>query len=384
MQAPPTWNPQADHVLADPETAHDHMRCHQPLAHSEALGWSVFRHADVSRVLADPHTFSSRVSRHLVVPNGMDPPEHTRYRQLLDPYFSDAAMARLEPQYQAICAELMRGVPADTEVEVTEALAHPFALQTLCGFLGWPEAMEPALRAWIALRHAAVQAGDAEALRAVAFSFDATIRALLAERRARGDQGPRDVTASLLALTLDGRPLSDDELVSILRNWTVGELGTMAASAGLLAHHLATHPELQDRLRADPGLVPAANDEILRIHAPLPTNRRVTTRPCTLGGVELPAGARLTLMWGAANRDESVFESPLACDPGRDAAPNLLYGAGIHACPGAPLARMALVCFVQALLAHTRRLALAPSLPAVAARWPVSGFQQLGLRFSPA
>ncbi|MCG3024083.1 cytochrome P450, partial [Escherichia coli] len=90
-------------------------------------------------------------------------------------------------------------------------------------------------------------------------------------------------------------------------NWTVGELGTIAASVGILANFLATHPEIQTRLREDPSLIGAANDEILRAHAPLIANRRVATRDVEVNGRLIPAGERVTVVWASANRDESVF-----------------------------------------------------------------------------
>nr|WP_293048559.1 cytochrome P450 [Pandoraea sp.] len=165
-----------------------------------------------------------------------------------------------------------------------------------------------------------------------------------------------------------------------MRNWTVGELGTIAACVGILAHYLAEHPSLQQDLRAEPALLPDTIDEILRIHAPLITNRRVTTRPVEIGGRHIPAGQRITIMWASANRDEAVFGTPDECRPAQNAARNLLYGAGIHACPGAPLARLELRAIMQALLAHTRRISLVPGNPPVAEVYPGAGFASLPLR----
>jgi hypothetical protein len=124
--------------------------------------------------------------------------------------------------------------------------------------------------------------------------------------------------------------------VSILRNWTVGELGTIAASAGIVAAYLAEHPELQRDLRANPHDLPAAIDEILRIHPPLIANRRLAATGVELGGRTIAAGERVTVLWASANRDEGVFGDPDEYDPQRNAAANLLYGRGIHDCPGAP------------------------------------------------
>ena len=130
--------------------------------------------------------------------------------------------------------------------------------------------------------------------------------------------------------------------MSILRNWTVGEVGTISAAVGILVHFLAEHPDLQQQLRDRPSLLPTAIDEILRIHGPLVANRRITTRPVEIGGRKLDAGERISLIWVAANRDGRVFEDADAFRLDRDPAQNLLYGMGIHVCPGASLASLEL------------------------------------------
>src|SRR5690606_13124590 len=145
---------------------------------------------------------------------------------------------------------------------------------------------------WTLKNQAATLARDEAAMGAVALEFDRYITELLAVRRTAGSAAPDDTTSRLLRDQSLGRPLTDDELVSILRNWTVGELGTISASIGILVHYLATHGDLQQQLREQPGLLSVAIDEILRIEAPLIMNRRVTTKPVTLGGRELAAGTR--------------------------------------------------------------------------------------------
>lgn len=362
---------------------HDPTYHAAPLTEDGAGGWVVTGHAEVCRILADHDTFSSRVSRHLAVPNGMDPPEHSRYRALIEPHFSAARMAELAPRCQAICDDLVGTLAHGDAIEAMAGLADPFALRLQCAFLGWNDSRHTPLQDWIQQKNAAVASGDPQALEAVAHSFDTTIRTILAERRSRSGAFPDDITTALLHSTLDGQPLDDAVLVSILRNWTVGELGTIAASAGILLHWLATHPDLQSALRRQPEDITAANDEILRIHAPLPSNRRITTRACTLAGIDLPAGARLTLMWGAANRDASVFDAPLECRPARSPAANLLYGAGIHACPGAGMSRMALDTLIRTTLARTRHIEPARAIETQPASSPASGFALLGLHLHP-
>lgn len=382
MNTVAAWDPHSPELLADPIGALDALRQRCPVAHSDALHLSVLGHADTLRVLLDPDTFSNRTSRHLAVPNSMDPPEHGLYRSVIEPYFDAARMAQFLPVCQRLCEQLVAHLPSDGEVELMSALAYPFAVQMQCAFLGWPDSLHEPLLQWIHKKNAACQSGAQETLAAVATEFDSTIRSLLAARREAGDRDPDDATARLMRERVAGRPLTEAEIVSVLRNWTVGELGTMASSVGIIGYHLATHPLLQRTLRDDPGLIGAANDEILRIHAPLIANRRRATRPACVGGHTLDAGDRLSIIWASANRDETVFDEPDTVRLDRDPTLNLLYGAGIHACPGAPLARMELAGIVAALLARTSDIAPIADKPPRHNAYPASGYAEAAVHIT--
>ncbi|TFH87688.1 cytochrome P450 [Billgrantia azerbaijanica] len=374
------WDPRAESVLEDQIAAYDALRSRCPVAYSDYLQWSLLRHADVRRVLEDHETFSNAASRHLSVPNAMDPPEHTRFRRLIEPYFGPEPMAAFAPRCRAIAEDLVARLPETGEVEAMAELGQDFALEIQCAFMGWPASLHEPLRDWTRRQHAATLAGDRQALGELALEFDGVIRDLLETRRAAGEAAPDDVTTRIMNETVEGRALSDEEIVSILRNWTVGELGTISASIGILVRYLAANPELQARLRGEPELLPAAIDEILRLDAPLMSNRRRTTRPVEIGGRHIPAGERLTILWGSANRDAAVFGDPDEFRLDRDPADNLLYGAGIHVCPGAPLARLELRLFMEALLAGTVHLAPMDGKPAVRARFPAGGYSRVPLR----
>jgi cytochrome P450 len=153
----------------------------------------------------------------------------------------------------------------------------------------------------------------------------------------------------------------------------------MASCVGILVQYLAERPELQQGMRQQPGLLPAAIDEILRMHAPLIANRRIVRKDVEIAGRRLAARDRVTLIWASANRDESVFGDPDEFRLDRDPELNLLYGAGIHVCPGAPLARMELTIVLGTLLARTRRIAPIPGKAPVKACYPASGFSLLPL-----
>ncbi|BAK75559.1 cytochrome P450 [Pseudogulbenkiania sp. NH8B] len=375
----PDWDARAPAVLQDQIRAYDDMRHRCPVAYSEYLNWSLFRHDDVMQALTDPKTFSNAVSSYPSIPNGMDPPEHTAYRMLIDPYFAPEAMARFEPVCRRIAVDLVRELPSAGEVELMGQFAEDFALQIQCAFMGWPVALHDPLRRWTHRNRAATLAADRAAMAAVALEFDGYIRAQLDARRAAGDQAPDDVTRRLLGETLQGRTLSDAEIVCIVRNWTVGELSTISSCVGILTQYLAERAELQQRLRQQPELLPAAIDEILRIHAPLIANRRIATRDVEIGGCQLKAGDRVTLIWASANRDETVFGDADEFRLDRDPADNLLYGAGIHVCPGAPLARLELKIVMEALLSQTERIGTVAGKTPVRASYPASGYASLPL-----
>lgn len=377
---PAHWNPRSQEVFKDQIAAYDAMRQRCPVAHSDYLWWSLFRHADVLRVLGDPDSFSNAASNHLSIPNAMDPPEHTPYRAIIDRYFGPELMQAFEPLCRSISESLVAGLPRGACVELMADFAQPFALRMQCAFMGWPDSLHEPLREWIARNHRATREGDRSAMARIAVEFDGHIKQQIVLRRDAGEQAPNDVTDRLLHEHIHGRPLSDEEIVSIVRNWTVGELGTIAASVGILVEYLAAHPALQADLRRQPGDLPAAIDEILRIHAPLIANRRVTTCPVSIAGQNLDAGERLTLIWAAANRDEAVFGDPDAFDPRRNGQHNLLYGAGIHVCPGAPLARLELRVIMQALLAGTTDITLDAHARIERASFPASGFVSLPVR----
>lgn len=373
----PEWDPLAPDVLEDQRGAYDDLRGRCPVAHSDLLGWSVLRHADLLDVLHDHDTFRNQVSQHLSVPNGMDPPEHTAYRRLIESYFGPEPMSRFEPVCDMIAIDLVASITRGRPIEVMDTLGHEFAVRVQCAFMGWSHDLHDPLHAWVHEQHRATLVEDREALVASARRFDDVVQGVLDTRRMAGAAAPDDATTQLLRESVDGRSLTDDEIVSIVRNWTVGELGTIAASVGIIVAYLAHHPEVETLLRADSSAIPAAIDEILRIDPPLIANRRITASHVDLAGVPLPTGARVTVLWASANRDQRVFGDPDEFRLDRDPSSNLLYGAGIHVCPGAPLARLELRSFVTAFLAATERLRPELDPAPVRATYPAGGYRSV-------
>jgi cytochrome P450 len=373
------WNPVDEQVLSDQRAAYDAMRERCPVAHSDFLGWSLFHHQDVVDVLDDPKTFSS-ASRHRAIPNGIDPPEHAIYRQLLEPYFSGESMARFEPVCRRIAAETVQTLidGQDGAVELISEFVEPFPLKALCAFLGWPEDSWERLRGWNHGNQQAALSSDRVAGKTLAATFTGYVEQELRAHRDAGLNQSDDITANLMTREVNGARLSDEDIVSILRNWTAGQ-GTVASGIGNVVHYLARDGQLQAQLRANPGLLPAAIDEILRVDGPLVMNRRTATRDVEIGGRPIGTGEPLTLIWIAANRDGSAFDDPESVRLDRDGSNNLVFGMGIHDCVGAPLARLELRLAIEELLARTSQIELAEDNPPRAV-YPGNGFRSMRVR----
>lgn len=383
------WDPTAPEVIADPRAAYDELRSRCPVARDAHGTWCLLRHEDVRRAALDDATFSSAVSRFRNVPNSMDGDEHRRFRELVDGFLGAERVAALGPMLrevaEAVVAELPRGVPIDAVHEWGSIVA----VRAQSRWLGWPAALEQTLLTWIKDNQEAARAGALARTRAIALRFDAIVRGQVLERQSAVKRGTAsaDVTAELMTSTVEDpaapggrRVLTEAETVSVLRNWTAGDLGSLALALGVIVHYLATRSDLQAELRRrvrDTCALDRAIDEILRIDDPFVLNRRVTAHDVELGGRHLPHGARVVLNWTAANRDPAVFGDPDAYRPEENASQNLVYGIGRHACPGRALATHELREALAALLRATRSITLSPSEQAVRERPPLGGYARV-------
>lgn len=317
--------------------------------------WTLVRHADVVAAARDPETFSSRVSRFLQIPNGLDGAEHARFRPLVDSFFTPERMRELEPALHEVAATLVASLPRRAQVDAVE-LGTTYAVRATCGWLGWPASIEAELLHWMRVNHAATRSGELARTRQAAEWFDRIIASLAGARRDAGDSAPDDVTTELLHATVEGRLLTDEEIVSVLRNWTAGDLASIALCVGVVVRYLADHPDVQAQVREqvqDTAALDRAVDEMLRIDDPFVANRRVATREVTVDGRRIGPGEVVVLSWTDANRDPARFGDPDAYRPEENAPGNLVYGTGPHVCPGRPLATLELRLLLRELLAAT-------------------------------
>jgi cytochrome P450 len=384
--------------VADPYEAYAALREGPRVVHDPATDrWLVPRHADVDALLRDrrlgrtylhvaSHAEMGRPEDppHLepfwrVVRAGMldvEPPEHTRLRRLVSRAFTPRVVERLAPTVQAVADRLVDDAVAQGCFDLVATLAEPLPVTVIAELLGVPEADRHLLRPWSAdicgmYELAPTSTAEQAAVRACE-EFSAYLLDLAAERRAR----PQD---DLLTGLVQVDELTDDEVVGtcvLLLN--AGHEATVGTTAlGWLA--LLRHPEQLARLRADPGLLPTAVEELLRWDTPLQLFERWVLEDLELDGVRLPRGAELGLVFGSANRDPAAFERPDRLDVGRRHNPHVTFGAGTHFCLGAALARLELATSFGTVLRRLPRLEL-DAEPVWGPGYVVRGLSELRVR----
>ena len=360
----------------------DKLRPKHPIIRNVAGEWVLLRHADVAAAALDHERFSNAVSRYLQVPNGLDGEEHARYREIIERHLSYDALKPFVPVFEHVATQLMATLPKNTVLDAVNDIGAVFAVRAQCEWLGWPAELEPRLLAWMEQNLVATRSRDSVLMADVAEQFDEIIRSVILPRRAAGNNAPDDVTTRLCRELVDGRLLTEIELVSILRNWTGGDLRSIALCVGVLVAYIAQQPTLTERLRtASNDEVEAIIDEILRLDDPFVSNRRITTCPVHIGGQDIPSGARVELNWTSANRDESVFGNN-QFNPEKNAAENLVYGIGKHVCPGRLLATWELRIALQALLASVQSIKLAPNQQSERETAPMGGYHRVPVIFT--
>jgi hypothetical protein len=382
-------------VVADPYPAFAVARARAPVQWHEGMGlWLAFTHAEsnavlrnrrLGRIWSDKAPAERFESFNLIHRNAileLEPPDHTRLRRLISTAFARGHVERLRPWVQELARSLVDGLverSGGTEpVDVLSGMAEELPVAVIAELLGVPEADRPLLRPWSNAIVKMYEYGrtariEDDAERAAA-EFVAYLRKLAADRRR--SPGEDLLTHLVTVRDSEGDRLTEDELVTtciLLLN--AGHEATVNVSGnGLLA--LLEHPGQLARLRADPGLLPTAIEELMRFDSPLQLFERTATDDVPLGGITVERGQKIAALLGSANRDPAVFANADTLDVGRADNPHISFGAGVHFCIGAPLARGELQASFGALLSRTSRL----ELGAPARRRPefvIRGLQEL-------
>ncbi|MFJ8017026.1 cytochrome P450 [Streptomyces sp. NPDC096339] len=283
-----------------------------------------------------------------------DPPGHTRLRKLVTKAFTTGAVDELRPFIARVTDELLDQWPVGEPLDFVARLAVPLPVIVICRLLGVPQADLPAVRRWSGELFAA---GEPEVIDAASHALAGYMTDLIAAKR----ENPGSSLLDRLISARDGEDrLNEDELLSLAVLLLVAghETTTNALGNALLA--LLRHPAALDRLRKDPGEVPAALNELLRFDSAVSTATfRFTTEAVTLGGTSIPAGVPVLIALGEANRDPARFPAPDHLDLDRDAAAHLAFGHGIHRCVGAPLAMAEMEIALRAVLTRFPGIRLA-------------------------
>jgi cytochrome P450 len=290
-----------------------------------------------------------------------DPPKHTRLRRLAQAAFKPPVIAALRERIGALTDGLLDRIRPDAGFDLMKALAQPLPVHVICDVLGLPPEDFAQTQAWSDALALIVEPVSRRAQRVAANqaaeAMVAYLRGHIAHRRAR----PRhdDLLGLLLAAHDDGVGLSEEELLGNLILLFIAGHETTTNLIGNGMWTLLQHPQQLQRLRDQPGLMPAAIDEMLRYEGSVNMVARHTIAPYAVGDVVVPPEQVLYFMIGAANRDPAVFDEPDRFDIARSPNPHLAFGAGIHYCLGAPLARL------EAEVAFARLLQRWPGLQAV-------------------
>src|SRR5262245_52388582 len=406
MAEPFAFQPLDPAVRRDPFALYERGRREHPAF--EHLGLplrvvSVFRHADVQAILRDADAFSNVFQLQALAAEaapgvdvrppsmlGTDPPEHTRLRNLVGKAFTPRIVQRLESRMREIAGSLLDEALAKREVDLVEALTYPLPVTVIAEIIGIPAEDRAQFKAWsdqaVANLGVAFMSGiDPERIRRQLALFEEMSAYLvpLAEERRREPR--EDLLTGLVRAEHEGSKLSHAEMISMVVLLLVAGNETTTTLIGNAVQELVAHPAEQERLRAQPELLPRAIEEVLRFASPVQFAPRRARRPTEFHGVEIRENDAILCWIGSANRDESVFAHPERFDVSRDPNPHVAFGFGIHYCLGANLARLEARVALGALLRRTRSFALASDEPLPLHPSPVfRAVTRLPIRLEPA
>jgi cytochrome P450 len=359
----------------DPYPHYERFRGAEPLLRVADTIWFALGHGDVTNLLRHPGM--STDESHATTEIGktgpgavktqsllfMDPPDHTRLRNLVARAFTPRRIEGLRAATEAITAELLDAMVADrAPVDLIQAFAYPLPVRVICSLLGIPAADEAVFTGWsrgiarsldpTILRSAEIDAAIEQARR--------ELRAYLGDllefrRKTPGD----DLLSGLAAVEADGDRISSGEVLSLAVLLLVAGHETTVNLIGNGVLALLRAPDQLAVLRRSPDLVGPAVDELLRFDGPVQITQRIATEDMEVVGCKVRGGDEILLVLGAANRDPAVFAEPHRLDVTRDARRHVGFGGGIHHCLGAVLARMETQIALANLLDRFGRIELA-------------------------
>jgi len=337
--------------------------------------WHVLGHPEAGAVLSDPAVFSSDLTVLRPAQDDlalfqrgnfvqMDPPQHRKLRTLVSQAFTPRVVADLEPRIAELTTQLLDEV--DERFDLIDALAYPLPVIVIAEMLGVPASDRPLFRRWADVLFSqdvdpdqSLRSASEQAVTAVAPTMREMNAYFLDHIRSRRASPGRDLTSKLVQAEVDGERLADEEIIGFVGLLLLAGHVTTTATLGNSVVCFQDAPDAVAQVRADPGLLPAAIEEVLRVRTPFPRLARMTTADAELAGVTIPAGQVVIPWLTAANRDERVFAEPHRFDVHRTPNPHLSFGHGIHFCLGAPLARLEARVALRLLLERYRDVEVA-------------------------
>ncbi len=355
----PNPNPDGDRVVlgtpeiaACPQPVYERMRAQCPVARDAFGGFPILsRHDDVLWALRHPEIFSSEMEMQMalgtarpMIPQQIDPPRQTDFRRILDPQFSRRRMQAIEPNVRQHAGELIDAFIDAGSCEFNSAFAIPLPCTAFLHLMGLPpEELELFLELKDGIIRPHLKSSDLEEMQTIRKQTGERIYAyfenLIERRRTKPCD---DMTSYLVGAELDGRPLTNEEILDVCFLLLLAGLDTVTATLGCSVAYLAENPEQRRRLIEDPSLIPAAVEELLRWETPVTGVPRIVKREVTLHGVKLEAGQLVMLLLGASNTDDAEFREARKVDFDRERNRHLAFGGGPHRCLGSHLARLEL------------------------------------------
>jgi cytochrome P450 len=351
----------------------------------EAYAWMLLKYDQVTAALRDPATFSSQnpapgvVTPQLVMISD-DPPRHTRFRRLVNKAFTARRIAELEPWIKTVADSLLDQIAIGKSVDAVDAFTMPLPVQVIARMLGIRGEDQPAFKRW-SDSMIAFNGGDftpSERTRNGLEMMD-YFRQIAAARRARHGS---DLVSALVEADVDGERLEEWEILGFCILILVAGNETTTNLMSNLLNLMVDRPDLWRRLREDRARVEFAIEETLRYESPVQMLTRFTTRAIEIEGRQIVPGQAVAVSYGAAGRDPLMFPDPDTFSLDRDASKHLGFGAGIHYCLGAPLARVEAQIMLNGMLDRFSSLARGAQAPErQRATNLLLGFRKLPLKF---
>ena len=324
--------------------------------------WLAIKHADALHVLRNAEVFSNEGATPFprdpddyfyFIPQEIEPPQHRKYRNIVDPMFSPQAVLKLEATMRELANELIDEVIAKGECDFTTAFGRPFPVTIFLRLMGLPLEMTDTFVEWaVALLHSNDRAIMGETMGKIS----AYLKSAIEDKKRNPDEG---VVSRIAHAQIDGRPMSDKEIFGFVAFLFIGGLDTVFATLNNIWLWLAQNPDRRAEMIADPGNINAQVEELLRVHS-VTFSGRTVTRDYEMRGVQMKEGDKITCILPACNFDPEVFPNPTVVDFHRPKQIILAFTVGVHSCMGAHLARLETKVAIQEWLKRIPDFAVKP------------------------